>query len=338
MASIRRGRDLGPGRLLVAALLVLAGCGGPWGRDDEARTSVAGCPEGRLVRSAGALSDALRSARPGDVVLVAGRLEGRFAITRSGTAAAPIVLCGGPGAVLDGGSTTGGYTLHLDGADHWQVEGLTVRGAAKGVVLDDSSDNRLERLAVAGTGEEGVHLRRGSSRNVLRALDVSRTGLRTPRLGEGVYVGSAESNWCELTGCAPDRSDDNQVVDSRISATGAETIDVKEGTTGGTLRGNRLDGAGSTADSLVDLKGDAWTVEGNVGVAAPGTGVAIYRILAGWGRRNVVRDNRVDVPAGGWAVDVVGAARAGGNVVDCSNVAVRDGRPDASRVAPGGCS
>jgi len=51
-----------------------------------------------------------------------------------------------------------------------------------------------------------------------------------------------------------------------ISLTTAEAVDIKEGTTGGTLRKNRFAGAGMTAaDSWVDVKGNGWTIAENTG-------------------------------------------------------------------------
>jgi nitrous oxidase accessory protein NosD len=325
-------------RLSLAALLVAAAAAGCSGSDASTPTTIAGCPRGDLVESAAQLDDALAAAGPGDVLLLAdGTYEGRFVIDRSGTSDAPIVLCGGRDAVLDGGSTDDGYALHLDGASHWRISGVTVRGAAKGLVLDESSDNEIVDLAVERTGEEAVHLRRNSSRNLVEGNRVSDSGLVRRDIGEGIYVGSAESSWCRVTACAPDRSDGNRLVDNHVSRTGAETIDVKEGTTGGLLSGNRLDGTGSGADSLIDVKGDDWRVEGTIGTASPGNGAAVYRILDGWGEGNVFRGNRFEVPPSSWAVEVVGAARSGGNVVECTNVAVVSGARADDRVTPGGC-
>jgi nitrous oxidase accessory protein NosD len=323
----------------LVTLVAVAGCS-TGGEDDPspAMTSVPGCPDGVPVASAAQLRDALSSAEPGDVmVLEDGTYDGHFVIDRSGTSDAPIVLCGSRAAVLDGGSTGAGYALHLDGASHWRVRGLTVMGAAKGVVLDGSSDNELVGLAVEAAGEEAVHLRRNSSRNLVQGSRVDGAGTARRDIGEGIYVGSAESNWCRVTACKPDRSDHNRLVGNDVSGTAAEPIDVKEGTSGGLVSGNRLDGSGSDADSLIDIKGNGWTVEGTVGTASPGNGAAVYRILDGWGRGNVFRGNRFEVPSSGWAVEVFGAARSGGNVVDCTNVAIVSGAPADGRVVPGGC-
>jgi hypothetical protein len=127
--------------------------------------------------------------------------------------------------------------LHLDGASHWTLSGFSVTGGQKGVVTDRASFNRLHRLAVHDIGQEGVHFRTLSTDNVLQDSEIDHTGKRKGRYGEGVYVGSAHSNWCRYSDCRPDASDRNQIIGNRIGPnTAAESVDVKEGTTGGVLR------------------------------------------------------------------------------------------------------
>ena len=129
---------------------------------------------------------------------------------------------------------------------------------------------------------------------------VRRTGLRRDKFGEGIYVGSAVSNWPTYTAGQPDRSDDNLVQGNVISQTAAESIDIKEGTTGGRVIGNVMDGTGMTGgDSLLDVKGNDWVVEDNVGRHSPGDGIQTHHILDGWGSHNVFRRNVVDVDGDG---------------------------------------
>lgn len=302
---------------LTLALTLAAGCGGSVDADAEASVP-AGCPaDAQVVSDTDGLRSALASAGPGTVVAVAeGTYAGSFEVTASGTEAEPAVLCGAAGSVLDGGSTDEGYTLHLDGASWWRVSGLTVTGGKKGVMVSAGSDNVLDALTVHGTGDEAVHLRQGSSRNVVSGSTIYDTGLREAEFGEGVYVGSAESSWCDLTACGPDRSDGNVVRANTISSTSAEAVDVKEGTTGGQVVDNVLEGpVGAAVDSLVDVKGNDWVVEGNT-FGGSGTAVQVQEVLDGWGRGTVVRGNTF---GGGTTlgVEVRGAAREGGTVVAC---------------------
>lgn len=317
--------------LAVMAALAVAGCAGapdPGTPPPSAPTAVStGCGDlaGTLVRDGNELSEAMAGARPGTAILLApGTYPGPFVARTSGEPERPITLCGGRDAVLDGGPIDGDYALHLDGVSHWQVVGFTVRGGQKGVMVDAGQRNLLDGLLVESVGDEAVHLRTGSSDNVVRGLTIRDTGLRRDKFGEGVYVGSAESNWCELTACMPDRSDRNVVEGTTISGTTAESVDVKEGTTGGVLRGNSFSGAGMTdSDALVNVKGNSWTVTGNTGTDSPKDGVQVFEILPGWGLDNVFTANTLSVAADGYAINVV--RNEDRNLVTCDNVAVGAG-------------
>ncbi|WP_246157418.1 right-handed parallel beta-helix repeat-containing protein [Catellatospora sichuanensis] len=344
--------------MLVLLLMALAACGRPQpgastgpgatppsrggGSTPGTTTSTAGTPAGTTaapapgrspirpaeacplatvtVGDASALAAALARARPGDSIrLNDGVYEGRFAVTTPGTAAKPVHLCGGAGAVLDGGGTGHGYALHLHGADHWRLTGFTVRNAQKGVMFDGTSHAVLTGLTVEHVGDEAIHLRAFSSDNVVQHSTVRATGLRKAQFGEGVYVGTAAGNWCDVTGCEPDRSDRNIIRGNRISAVTAEPVDVKEGTTGGTVEDNTFDGAamtGSFADSWVDVKGNGWLIRGNTGRHSRGDGFQTHRVADGWGDRNVFTRNTADVAGPGWGFHLAPVAA---NIVGCDN-------------------
>jgi hypothetical protein len=264
------------------------------------------------------LEDALDSAAPGDVIgLADGTYEGHFEITTSGTADQPSFLCGSASAVLDGGDVDEGYTLHLDGADRWRLVGFTVTGGQKGIVADGTVGTVIQGLTVSSTGDEAVHLRTHSTDNVVLTNTISRTGLRNEKYGEGVYIGSAVSNWCTYTACGADRSDRNVVKDNVITDTSAESVDIKEGTTGGLVTGNTFDGSEMTgADSWVDVKGNNYLVTGNSGVSAPENGMQVHQILRGWGDHNVFESNVLDLQTPDWAI---AAWPEESNVVRCDN-------------------
>lgn len=273
------------------------------------------------VRTADELHVALRRARPGDSIQLAdGRYAGNFFTAAKGTPEAPIVLCGGRAAVLDGGPQDGGYTVHLEGADHWRISGITVTGGQKGIMLDRARGNVLEGLSVTDIGDEAIHLRAGSTDNVVRGNVVRRTGLRKKKFGEGVYVGTAESNWCDISECEPDRSDRNVIEGNDIADTTSESIDIKEGTTGGIVRNNRFSGAGmSGADSWVDVKGNDWSIVGNVGSTTPKDGFQTHTILPAWGGGNIFESNLAVVEGDGYGFNITGKAK--GNRVSCDNKA-----------------
>jgi hypothetical protein len=184
-------------------------------------------------------------------------------------------------------------------------------------MADGTVGSILQGLTVYHTGHEAIHLRTNSTDNTVRGNRVSDTGHLKKKYGEGIYVGTASPNWCKVNACNPDRSDRNILVGNTIFGTTAESVDIKEGTTGGILVGNSFDGSHITdADSWVDVKGNAWVVENNTGVHSPGDGFQTHEILDGWGTNNVFRNNiaHVDGPGYGFAMTPALA-----NVVECNN-------------------
>lgn len=288
------------------------------------------CPPATVqVGNADELTAALAAARPGTSIhLRAGTYEGAFVATTSGTEEQPIWLCGSPDSVLDGGGIKKGYGLHLAPAEYWRVVGFTVQNAQKGVVADGTRGAVIQGLTVQDIGDEAVHLRSFSTGSAVINNTIRRTGLRRDKFGEGVYVGSAVSNWPTYSADAPDRSDNNLVHGNHISQTGSECVDVKEGTTGGVVSGNTFDGSGMTgADSWVDVKGNSWVIEGNTGVNAPLDGFQTHEILDGWGRGNTFRDNTADVAEPGLGFHL---APVLDNVVECNNRTGKGAEPTSS--------
>ena len=263
------------------------------------------CPAPTVtVSDAGGLAEALAAAVPGTAIHLAdGVYPGTFVATTKGTADRPIFVCGGPGAVLDGGGVKKGYGFHLNGADHWRLAGFTVRNSQKGVMADTVNHAVISGLTVEQIGDEAIHLRKFSSDNVVENNTIRDTGRRRDKFGEGVYIGTAVSNWPQITGGAPDTSDRNVVRGNTMTATTAEAVDVKEGTTGGFVTGNTFDGSALTgADSWVDVKGNGWTVSGNSGQRSPEDGYQTHQVADGWGRGNTFTKNvaQVDGPGFGF--------------------------------------
>lgn len=241
------------------------------------------------VTTAAGLKTALSSAAAGDTIALAdGTYTGNFTTSRDGTSAKPITLTGSAKAVL---KASGGYGLHLDGADYWQVRGLTVTGGQKGIVLDSSNHAVIDGVTVHGLDMEGVHFRKNSADGVIRNSTIYDTGNDNSGMGEGVYVGTAGGS---------DKSDRVQILDNTIGpGIGAENIDLKEGTTGGLVSGNTFDGDGLTGnnfdDSWVDVKGNDYTIENNTGRHTTDDGYQVHDVKSGWGCGTVFRGNVSDL-------------------------------------------
>ncbi|GAC1370726.1 MAG: hypothetical protein NVSMB39_3890 [Candidatus Saccharimonadales bacterium] len=231
------------------------------------------------MKTAAELQNALDAAQPNDVITMAdGTYSGNFSSTANGTSTAPITLKGGPNAILDGGDMLAGYTLHLGttnssaSVSYWNLQGFSVTGGQKGVVLDNVQHSLIDGLLIHLTGDEGIHLRDFSSDNTVSNTTVTKTGQVEQGYGEGIYVGTAISNWPNYSQGNPDHSDRNSFINNNLSYNGSENMDIKEGTHGGIIRDSRMDGTGmcwnpsvdcNYADSNIDMKGEGWTVVKN---------------------------------------------------------------------------
>ncbi|MFD3916555.1 sheath polysaccharide-degrading enzyme [Streptomyces sp. NPDC058603] len=243
------------------------------------------------VSTAAQLKSALTAARPGDTIQLAdGTYKGNFKATTPGTTGSRITLTGSSAAILTTGG--GGYGLHLNGAAYWTVKGLTLTDAQKGIVADGANGVVIDSVTVHNLDMEGVHFRQSSSDGVLRNSRIYDTGNDGRGMGEGVYVGSANT--------LSDRSDNAQILNNTIGPdVGGENIDIKEGTTGARIIGNTFDGGGLTGanydDSWVDVKGNNVLVEGNTGKNTTNNGYETHTQQSGWGCGTVFRSNTSDL-------------------------------------------
>ena len=256
---------------------------------------------GKLLATAAELKTALEEANPGEhLVLTPGIYLGNFDLTRSGTAARPIQLCGPNSAVLSGGTVRHGYGLHLLGVHDVRLIGFTITAAQKGLVLDHAHAVTIDRLTVEGIGDEAIHLRSSSTDNLVTHVRIEKTGLRNPTFGEGIYVGSAGRHWVKSTADASDR---NRFVGNVIRQTTAEAYDIKEGTRSGKIEGGTVDGSAEiAADSVINLKGNSWTVAHVTVEHGPRLGISTRVRMPGWGAFNLVVGNRIGLDGSGPAI------------------------------------
>ncbi|GAB7110175.1 hypothetical protein JCM4814A_84900 [Streptomyces phaeofaciens JCM 4814] len=246
------------------------------------------------VTTAAQLKSALTAAAPGDTIHLAdGTYAGNFKAARAATSGARITLTGSSRAVL---TASGGYGLHLNGASHWTVRGLTVTGGQKGIVIDSAAGVVVDGVTVHNLDMEGVHFRKSSADGVIRNSRIYDTGNDGSGMGEGVYVGTANT--------LSDKSDNVRILDNTIGPdVGGENIDVKEGTTGTRIIGNIFDGGGLTGthydDSWVDVKGNDVLVENNTGTRTTNDGYQTHTQQSGWGCGTVFRGNKSTLTGAG---------------------------------------
>ncbi|WP_328870618.1 right-handed parallel beta-helix repeat-containing protein [Streptomyces sp. NBC_00287] len=239
------------------------------------------------VSTAAQLKTALSTAQAGDTIRLAdGTYTGNFKTTVAATSGARITLAGSSRAILKAG---GGYGLHLNGASYWTVSGLTVSGGQKGIMIDSARSVVVDGVTVHDLDMEGVHFRNSSTDGVIKNSRIHDTGNDGRGMGEGVYVGTANT--------LSDKSDRVQIIGNTIGPdVGGENIDIKEGTTGAQIIGNTFDGSGLTGanydDSWVDVKGNNVLVQNNTGKNTTNDGYQVRTQQSGWGCGTVFRDNQ----------------------------------------------
>lgn len=258
---------------------------------------------------------ALKTAKPGDEILLKdGLYQGNFVIaaSSSGTKEKPIILTGSRNAILDANTTQTGYVLYLQ-ANFWIIKGITLQNGLKGLVTDEASFNIIDNIKVTQVGEEAIHFRKFSKHNIIKNSEVSYTGLKTPDYGEGIYIGTAYSNWSKISNGEPDKCDSNQVINNKIGPfVAAECIDIKEGTTGGLIKGNSFESKGivgaNYADSWIDVKGNYYIIENNIGNnSQPSVLLDGYQVncaFNGWGNYNEFKNNTSNVNSQGYGFKI----------------------------------
>ncbi|MEV0319537.1 right-handed parallel beta-helix repeat-containing protein [Streptomyces sp. NPDC050658] len=274
--------------LLISALAATAATGGLAFAATAA--PAADAAEVIEVSTAAELKSALTAASPGDTIHLAdGTYSGNFKTSTAASSGSRITLTGSAKAVLTAG---GGYGLHLNGASYWTVKGITVTGGQKGIMIDSARGVTVDTVTVHGLDMEGVHFRKSSSDGVIKNSRIYDTGNDGRGMGEGVYVGSANT--------LSDKSDNVQIIGNTIGPdVGGEAIDLKEGTTGGEVSGNTFDGKGLTGnnydDSWIDVKGNDYVVADNTGKNTTNNGYETHSQQSGWGCGTVFRDNKSDL-------------------------------------------
>jgi hypothetical protein len=84
-------------------------------------------------------------------------------------------------------------------------------------------------------------------------------------------------------------------------------VDIKEGTLGGVVCGNYLDGTGEknqdSGDSTIDVKGDGYTIGGNKVVRPYVDGFQVHNMHQGFGCGNIFANNKSTVDSvNGWGI------------------------------------
>lgn len=307
------------------------------------------------VSTATQLSSALANAKAGQTITLADGLyvkSGGFIIAAgiNGTATSPIKVVGSEKAIISSANLSSGYGISMKGNNYWIFQGFSIHNSAKGIVIDNSHHNIIDKLKVTQVGSEGIHLRTYSSFNTVSNCFVDSTGSMAPAtsgFAEGIYVGSAHSNWANYTNGNPDTCNYNIVTANTFGDhIGSENIDVKEGTVGGTISYNQFNGKGcngaNSADSWIDVKGNYYTISCNTGVNnyADGDGFQTHIQLPGYGDYNTFSNNTLNVGGSGYGIKIVtsGSQGTASHNKVCSNNTVKSASAGLTNITTSTCA
>lgn len=255
------------------------------------------------VSTAEELQTVLKNAEAGDTILLAGgeyewgqkgTAGSLFMSSAEGTEDAPITIKSidkSNPAIMKGTSFSDGMVLYITG-DYWNIEDIDFCTAKKGIMLDNSNHTVIRNVSVYDIGEEGIHIRDGSSYCKIIGANVHDCGLLTANSGEGIYIGSAKST----TGYSYDCNYNlvqNCIIGPDVTA---ECLDIKEYTTGNIIENCTMYGGGmKAADSFIDVKGNEVTVRNNIFYDDENTNIAdavqLHCQVEGWGCDNAIYDN-----------------------------------------------
>jgi hypothetical protein len=295
------------------------------------------------------LTNALNNAVAGQTIQLA---DGVYTATagfrvpagRHGTANNTIIITGSRNAVVTTSNINQSNCLWLQGNNYWVVKGFTVRTGKKGIMIDSSFNTKVDSVRVVSTGEEGIHLRKYSSYCTIKNCSIDSIGVVTPDFGEGIYIGSAVSNWCEYTACGMDTCNYNIILKNNFGTyVRAENIDVKEGTQYGIIQENNFNGAGlanaNSGNSWMDVKGNYYRVESNTGISTFTDGIQTNIRHPGFGNFNTFNSNNFVVNASGFGfrIQTSGSNGTALNNVVCNNNIVSNATAGLSNIATQAC-
>jgi hypothetical protein len=281
--------------------------GGPGSPPPPPTGSTSGCPSSgytRLVNvsTSTQLSSALANAQPGDQIQLAAGTYSGARLDKDG-----VTICGPSTAFIKGGFgqlNVNDVTFQGFSADGFQPFNFY-----------GSKRNKLLGLIISNVGQEAIHLRCGSSDNIIQDVTVHHTGQSVAQYGEAVYIGSDPSNVGSMCGTSSDASLRNQVLDSHFGpyVTG-EDIDVKPGADGTIIAGNTSDGTGKAyiagfAESFYTIRASNVAVTDNSATGGPKNGFWSFS-----GSGVTYHGNTLKVPSGGTGFRV-----DQGTVVGCDN-------------------
>jgi hypothetical protein len=287
----------------------------------ECSTTSDGCPTTGYLRlvsvsTTSELVNAVAAALPGDQIRLAPAtysLGSELRVTRSGTTANPIVICGPRTAVVSG------RPILPQAASDVTFTGFRRTGGLYGFFQQGGSRVVYEYLEVDHPGQEGIVIHDGPAYdNVVRYNYVHDTGITKTSSGECIYLGNG--------GTGLEIVDRSWVHHNTLVNCSSEGIDNKEGTRDSRIEFNRITNAGwgrfVGGDAPINLNGNNAQVLDNVIEGAPRYGLQIGPVnTTDMANGNVLRRNTFSGLGSGYAAIWIQAGHTG-NLVYCDNTAI----------------
>jgi Right handed beta helix region len=248
--------------------------------------------DGSPAHPFGAIADALKDARAGDVVRVGPGVYEGFATVRAGKADAPISIVGLSAAIRGDGRGHLVEILH----DYVTVQGFDISRADPPVHVFHASGVRIADNVIHDAGGECVRIKYFSTGNEVSGNRIRRCGLDFAaadhhKNGEGVYVGTAPEQLRRNPTPERDASNDNWVHDNVITSP-AECVDIKEGASGNRVENNECTGGQDPDGAGFSARGSGNVFRNNTSSGHKGAGIRLGGDKKGDGLDNVVVGNR----------------------------------------------
>ncbi|MCF6361755.1 MAG: right-handed parallel beta-helix repeat-containing protein [Cyclobacteriaceae bacterium] len=310
-----------------------------------------------ICSTAECIQNAMQNALPGDIIRIepgvytgststSGNSNARFYSVASGTSANPITIEASDASnkpVLQGSSISSKNVMHIKGG-YWVIRNLDIRTGKKGMMLDNSDYTKILNCEVYDIGEEGIHLRDGTSNAEVTNCYVHDTGKLTNKFGEGIYIGSDKGKWSTYI----KECDNNLISNNRIGpGVTAEHIDLKEGSSFNIIEHNIFDGAGINDQtngglSFMDVKGNNNITRFNCGFQnANGLLLNAFEIhvkVSGWGENNTFTNNHIKFSSNNSSSYIVSNPNSVNTTTAGCNVRVPSGNVSSSSVGSATCN
>ncbi len=270
------------------------------------------------------LQSSINTALPGDLIVLApGTYTGQYLRIsgKKGTATQPITICGTKNATVEATAQEGNsHGIWLQNSANITLYNFNIRKGNFSIFIEWSDNITLNYMDVGFSGLALIHAWKDSKNLKVTNSILHDAGIKDSEVGEGIYLGSNNWWWDDPGFESPDKNDNFEFMYNKCFNITAECVDIKEGVTGGIIKGNYFDGSGMIGmnapsswsrdgtsddnyiDSWVDIKGNSIIISENYGDWLPfsdtnndakteSDGFEVTGSISGWGQKNIFSKN-----------------------------------------------